>query len=97
MELGQFAEASAPGSILQQGHAVDLQGRPADAPAFELGAPHSGAHPLDNKVALQFGDGADDHDHGPAQRAAGVDVLPEADKLEVEMSELVQNFEEVAD
>ncbi len=52
-------------------------------PAFELGAPHSGAHPLDDEIPLQFGDGADDDDHGAAERTACVEIFPEANLLDV--------------
>ena len=30
----------------------------ADVLAFETGAPHAGAHPFDDQVALQLSDGA---------------------------------------
>ena len=65
--------------------------------AFEPGAPHAGADPLDDQVAFEFGDGADDDHDGAAQRAAGVDLLAEADELDVEPVQLVEHFEEVPD
>jgi len=46
---------------------------------------------------FQRGDGSDDDHDGPAQRAAGVDLLAEADELEVEPVQLVQHLEEVPD
>jgi hypothetical protein len=52
----------------------------ADVLAFETGAPHAGAHPFDDEVALQLSDGADDNHDGPAQRAAGVDLFAETDE-----------------
>jgi hypothetical protein len=57
-------------------------------PAFELGPPHACPHPLDDQAALQLGDSADDDDYRPAQRAAGVDLLAEADELDVEPTSL---------
>ena len=36
--------------------------------------------PFDDQVALQLGDRSDDDDNRPAQRAAGVDLLTEADE-----------------
>ena len=68
---------------------------PSDVPAFEPGAPHAGADPLDDQVAFKLGDGADDDDDGAAQRAARVDLLTEADELDVEPVQLVQHIEEV--
>jgi hypothetical protein len=50
--------------------------------AFKAGAPHAGAHPLDDQVALELGDGADDDDQGAPQWAAGVDLLAETDELD---------------
>ncbi len=62
---------------------------------FELGPAHAGAHPLDNQVAFQFSNGADNRYDRPTQRAAGIDLLAEADKLDVEMIQFIQHFEEV--
>ena len=57
----------------------------ADVPAFEASAPHAGAHPFYDEIALEFGDGTDNDDHCPAEWSAGVDVLPEANELDVEV------------
>jgi hypothetical protein len=65
--------------------------------ALQFGAAHPGAYPLDDQVPLQLGDRADDDDDGPPQRAASVDVLPEADELDLQVIEFVEYFEEVAD
>ena len=77
------------------GIAIDDQRSAADVPALEACTPHAGADPLDNKVAFEFGDGADDDDDGAAQRAARVDLLAEADELDIEAVQLVEHVEEV--
>ena len=77
------------------GFTVEFERLAADVTAFEPGAPHAGADPLDDQVAFQFGDGADDDHDGAAQRAAGVDLFAERDELDVEPVQLVQHFEEV--
>src|SRR5258708_4108595 len=64
-------------------------------PAFQPGAAHTCPHPLDDEIALELGDGPDDDDDGPPQRAAGIKILPEADELDVEVVELIQYLEEV--
>ena len=91
----QIAEALAVFPITEQSNAIDLQWSPADLLAFEAGPPHSGAHPLYNKGAFQFGDGADDDHHGPAKGSTGIDVLSEADELYIFVVEFVEHFEEV--
>jgi hypothetical protein len=48
------------------GEDVQYQRSPADTLTFEAGAPHSGAHALDNQVAFQLGDSSDDDHDGPA-------------------------------
>ena len=58
--------------------------------AFQLGAAHAGAHAFDDEVAFEFRNGADDHDDGPAQWPSGIELLPETDKLDMEMIEFVQ-------
>ena len=65
------------------------------APAFELGPPHAGAHPLDDQTALQLRDRTDDDHDRPAQGPAGVDLFAEADELDVEPDQFVQHLEEV--
>ena len=67
----------------------------ADVLAFETGAPHAGAHPFDDQVALQLSDGADDDYDGPAQRTAGVDLFPERDELDAYPVQVVEHLEEV--
>lgn len=59
---------------------------------FELGPAHAGAHPLDNQVAFQFSNGADNRYDRPTQRAAGIDLFSETDKLDLEMIEFVQHL-----
>jgi hypothetical protein len=53
------------------------------------------AHSLDDETALEFCDCTDDDHNGPTQWAAGVDLLSEADELDVESAQLVQDFQEV--
>ena len=95
MALGDLTQALALATIAQDGGIVQRERSAADGPAFETGATHAGTHALDDQVALKFGDGADDHHDGPAQRAAGVDLLSERDELEVEPNELIEHFEQV--
>jgi len=95
MPSGDLAKALALAAVALDGGVVQYEGIAADVTAFEAGAPHAGADPFDDQVALQLGDGADDDRDGPAQRAAGVDILPERDVLDIEPAELVQNVEEV--
>ena len=57
---------------------------------FETSAPHAGAHSFDDQVALEFADGADGHDDGPAQRATSVDLLSKADELDVQPVQLAR-------
>ena len=75
MALGDLADALALAAVSLYGGVVQHQRIAADVLAFEPGAPHAGAHSLDNQVAFQFSDGADDDHDGPAQRAAGVDIF----------------------
>ncbi len=64
--------------------------------ALEARPAHAGAHPLDDQVALELGDHRDDDHHGPAEWAAGVELLAEADELDIEAVEFVEDFQEVA-
>ena len=82
MRLGDLPDALSPIAISLDCGVVQDQRIASDMSAFEPGAPHAGAHPLDDQVAFQLSDGSDDDDDGPAQRAAGVDVLSERDELD---------------
>jgi len=97
VELGDLAQAASSLAVADDSAAIDVQSPAPDMLALELGAPHAGAHPLDDQVAFQLGDGTDNDHHRPPQWSAGVDIFPEADELNLYMIEFVQDFEEVAD
>ena len=82
--LRQLPQAVTLLAVAEDGGSIEDQGFSSDMPAFELGPPHAGAHSFDDQVAFQFGDCADDDYDGPAQRAAGIDIFPEADVLDLE-------------
>src|SRR4051794_30352028 len=88
---GQLAQALAVAAIADDGIAIEFKRPAADVAPFEPGAPHAGAHPLDNKVAFELGDGADDDYYGAAQRAAGVDLLAERNELDIQPVQLVEH------
>ena len=97
MSLGDLAEALASSPITKHRSPIYIQWPAADVPAFEPGPAHAGPDPFDDQVALELGDGADDDHDGAAQRAARVDLLAEADELDVQVVELVEHLQEVAD
>ena len=72
MVLCDLAQALSLAAIGEDGFPIDVQRHAPDVPAFEAGAPHAGADPLDNQIAFKFSDRGDDDHDGPAQRAAGV-------------------------
>jgi hypothetical protein len=84
-------------SIPKNSSPIDIEWPATDMPAFEPGPTHSCPDPLDDKVPFQFSDSPDDDDDGPAERAAGIEVLAEADELDTEMIELVEHLKEVPD
>jgi len=92
---GDLADAPAVLTVAEDAFAVKIECRASDVAALKTGTPHAGADPFDDQVAFELRDRADDDDDGAAQRAAGVDALPEADELDVEPVELVEHFEEV--
>src|ERR1039458_9237212 len=83
LALRQLTQALTVLPVAEDGGSIQDQGLPPDMPAFELGPPHAGAHPLDDQAAFEFGDGADDDHDGPAQGATRVDLFPEDDELEI--------------
>ena len=97
MRLCDLVETLASSALLKNSNPVDIERPPADVPPLQPGATHSCPHPFDDEVPFEFCDSADDDDEGPSERAAGIKILAEADELDVEMVELIQHFEEVAD
>src|ERR1017187_3644775 len=95
MSLRDLAKALALASVALDSGVVQFQRIAANVAAFEACAPHAGAHSFDDQIAFKLSDGADDDDDGPAQRAAGVDVFPERDELDLEPTQLVQDVEVV--
>ena len=63
-----------------------------DPLSLELGAPHAGAHPLDDQIAFQLGDTADDHRDRPTEWPGCINIFPEADELHIQMGQLVENL-----
>ena len=95
MALRQLAEALSALPILKDGCAIENKRFASDVPAFELCPPHAGPDPFDDQVALQLGDRSDDDHHRPAQRTSGVDLLAEADELDVEPVQFIEHLQEV--
>jgi len=79
-----LAKALATLAVSLDSEVVEDQRISADVLAFEPGASHAGAHPLDNQIAFELGNCADDDHDGSAQRAARVDIFPEADVLDLQ-------------
>ena len=97
MPFGDLTDTLAVLTVSLDGEVIQDQGSSTDLLSFEPGTPHSGAHSLDDQIAFQFSDGADDDHDSPAQRSAGIDVFPRADVLDLETTELVQDLEEMLD
>jgi hypothetical protein len=79
---GDLADALAIQPVLLDSGVVQFQRLAADVLTFQASAPHAATHPLNDQAAFEFSDSADDGYDGAAQRAASVDVFPEADILD---------------
>jgi hypothetical protein len=97
MCIGDLSKAESANTVADDSSAIDFEWSTSDPSAFELRSAHARSDPLDNKVALELGDGSDDDDHRSTERTTGVDVLAEADELDVVVAEIIEYFEEVAD
>ena len=67
---GDLAETLPALAVSDDGFAIKIERPASDGSTFEAGAPHAGAHPFDDQVTFELGDGADDHHDGAAQRSA---------------------------
>ena len=57
MGLGDLTQALASVAVLEKRDPIDVERPAADMPAFQPGAAHTCPHPLDDQIALEFGDG----------------------------------------
>ena len=92
MRLNNLAEALSLLAISQDGKSIEVERLATDVSALELGSPHSGTNPLDDQISFQFSDRSDDHYDGSPQRAAGIDLLTEAEELDVQPVEIIQHI-----
>ena len=97
MKLGEFAQAQSAVTIPKNRVAIDVERLAADVPAFEFGAAHPGADTLDDEVAFELRDRADDHDDSSAECSAGVDIFAERDELDAEATQFIEDFQIVPD
>src|ERR1035441_567736 len=95
MGLRQLIQALTVLPVAEDGGSIWDQSFPSDVPAFELGPPHAGAHPLDDEAALQLRDRTNDNSDRPAQGTASVDRFAEANELYGEPVQFVEHLEEV--
>ena len=89
---GELAKAHAALPVPTDGYAIKFQRRASDVLTFKARPPHAGTDSLDDQAAFQFCDGSDDHHYGAAQRAAGIDIFPEADILDPYSVELIKHI-----
>ena len=92
MAFCDLSDSLALAAISLDSGVVQYQRMAADVLTFNPCAPHAGAHPFDDQATFEFRDGPDDDYDGPAQRAAGVDIFPEGDVLDVQTVQLVQHI-----
>ena len=95
VSLRELAQAVSAFAVPQDRWAVKLERLASDVPAFEPGAAHSSADPLDDQAALQFSNRSDDDDDSAAQWPAGVDLFTKKDVLDVQPVQLIEHIEEV--
>src|SRR5581483_1226906 len=85
VRLGDFGQAVSVDAVAQHAGTINLRRAAPDTLALELGAPHAGTYPFDDQVAFEFRHGGNERHQGPAQRAACIQLFPEADELDVVM------------
>ena len=83
MDLRDLAQADASSSIFEEGMTIDFEWSTTDPSAFQTRSAHAGLHSFDDKRALEFGNDTDDRDDGTAQGSASIEVLAEADELDL--------------
>jgi hypothetical protein len=95
VSLGELSETASALTVAEHGITIELEWTSSDVAAFKTRPAHTGADPLDDQAPFEFGDGADDDDQGSAQGTAGVDLLAEADELDVDAVQLIEDLEEM--
>ena len=93
--LGDLRQRHPTASILHNLLPIYVEPCPADLTTLQSCPSHATFHALDDQTSFKLGNRSDDDDHGATQRAGGVDVFSETNEADVQMSEFVQDFEEM--
>lgn len=97
MAFGDLADTLTTLPVLLDGGLIQLKWPTTDLLAFKPRPAHAGPDTLDDERALQLGDRGDDYDEGPAQRTGSVDLLTEADELDIQPVQFIKHLEVVFD
>src|SRR5947208_12504020 len=74
---------------------IDLETWATKPLALGAGATKTGTDPFHDQAALKLGDGGDDREHCLAQRRARVDLLAQADELDIKVTKEFQRLDQV--
>src|SRR3954471_5649832 len=98
VELGDLRQAVVIDfAVLDDPLAINVERLASQAAAFQACPAHTGAYALDDQRTLEFRNGTDDDHDGAAQRTSSIEVLAEADELDVEVAERVEQIKEILD
>jgi hypothetical protein len=75
---------------------VDIQWTTTNSSSFQPRSAHSSLHALPKQVSFELRDRADDNNHRSAQWPASVDVLAQADELNAEVIQFIDDLQEMA-
>ena len=95
MFFGDGSDAAAVTAVATDCITIQRQRSSTDAETFQACAAHAGADPFDDQSTFELSDRGDDHDDGSSERTAGIDVFPEAEELDFDSVQLVEDLEEV--
>lgn len=97
MLFRNFGQAHPRATVFDNGSPVDVERCSADSPAFQFRSTHSSSNSLDDQTLFEFGNGTHNHDDRSTKRTGRVDIFPQTDELDVEVTQFVEHFQEMAD
>jgi hypothetical protein len=87
-----ISQALASSAFLKNSDPIDFEWPPADMPSLQPSPAHPCPYSFDDEIPFEFCDSAEDDRDGPPEWPASIKILLEADELDVEMVELVEEM-----
>jgi hypothetical protein len=97
MLFGNFRQTHSRAAVANNLRSIDLERRTTYSSTFQFRSSHPGFDSFDDQTLLELGNRTHNHDDRSTQWTGRVDIFADADELDLEVVQLVEHFQEMAD